>query len=170
MVVSESHNQAVTITLSPHQSATWPETKLFISVIGGFVLMIGMFWAWMGAYLVLPFAGLEVGLLAYFMRKVSFATYKREVITIKPDRVVVRAGMHAIEKCLTMERSAAHVIVTKGKGRKRQTDPMKLRLSDSQSSIDIGEFLNCHEKILVHDALKQAGLTMQNAEWWVSTS
>lgn len=167
MVVSESHNQAVTITLSPHQSATWPETKLFISIIGGFVLMIGFFWAWMGAYLVLPFAGLEVGLLAYFMRKVSFATYRREVITIKSDQVVVRAGMHAIEKCLTMERSATHVIVTKGL---RQTDPVKLSLSDSQSYIDIGEFLNCDEQVLVHDALKQAGLTMQSAEWWVSTS
>ena len=167
MVVSESNNQGVTITLSPHQSASWPETKLFIFIFGGFVLMIGLFWAWMGAYLVLPFAGLEVGLLAYFMRKVSFATYNKEVITIKKDQVVIRAGMHAIERSLRMDRDAAHIIVTKGKHRR---DPMKLKLSDSDVDIYIGDFLNCDEQQMAHDALKQAGLTMQNEEWWVSTS
>ena len=55
------------IKLSPNQSASWRETKIVITIMVLLVMSIAIGWTMAGAWIILPFAGLEVGLFAYFM-------------------------------------------------------------------------------------------------------
>ena len=152
------------ITLLPNRSATMRQTRMIIYLIGSFVFIIAMGWAWAGAYLVLPFAGLEVGLLAYFMQKVCYSTYEKEVITIKKDKVTIHSGLHSIEHTLSMERSNTHVVVSESE---HPSEPLELNLTDSKSRFELGTFLNCQDKVATRMALKQAGLKEFNSKWWL---
>jgi len=70
------------LELLPNRSATWKQTKAFVILIGTVVFVIAIAWAFAGAWMILPFAGLEIVLLMYFMAKVSKQTYMKEVLVI----------------------------------------------------------------------------------------
>ncbi|MEE9351444.1 MAG: DUF2244 domain-containing protein [Thiotrichaceae bacterium] len=164
--MTQSNPDGMTITLSPNRSATMRQTRIVIVLIGSFVFIIGLGWAWMGAYLVLPFAGLEVGLLAYFMQKVCYSTYEKEVISIQKEQVIIHSGLHSIEHTLSMERSKTHVVVSDAE---HPTQPIELNLTDSKLRFELGSFLNQADKLTARMALKNAGLTEFNNKWWLST-
>lgn len=57
-------------------------------VVNGRLLVDGgVFWAFVGTWAVLPFSGLEAGLVAWLMYRVCQATYQRQVITCSPQQV-----------------------------------------------------------------------------------
>ena len=165
MVTTQTNPDGTMITLSPNCSATMRQTRQVIYFISGFVFIIALGWAWAGAYLILPFAGLEVGLLAYFMQKVCYSTYEKEVINIKKEQVTIHSGLHSIEHTLSMKRSDTHVVVAQPD---HPTDPIGLNLTDSKSRFELGTFLNKSDKIATRQALKQAGLNEFNSKWWRS--
>lgn len=67
------------ITLSPNQSASWKETKTMITCMVILVMVIALGWTLSGAWIILPFAGLEVGLFAYFMYRVCKQGFAQQI-------------------------------------------------------------------------------------------
>ncbi len=167
MVTTKSSQDGIIITLSPNRSATMRQTRGVIFLISTFVLIIAVGWAWVGVYYILPFAGLEVALLAYFMQKVCYSTYEKEVITIKQEQVIIHSGLHSIEHTMLMKRSDTQVVVSEPDN---PSEPIELNLTDSTSRYEIGTFLNQGDKIATRKALKQAGLTEFNNKWWLTSS
>lgn len=85
MVRVETSEESITIGLHPNRSATWKETRTFVLLVGFIVLFIALVWAFVGAWIILPFAGLEVALLAFFMHKVSKKTYESEELQLSAN-------------------------------------------------------------------------------------
>jgi len=100
------------------------------------------------------------------MQKVCYSTYEKEVITIKEEQVIIHSGLHSIEHTLSMNRSKTHVVVSQPE---RPTEPIELNLTDSESRFELGAFLNKDDKIATRIALKNAGLSEFNNQWWLST-
>ena len=76
------------ILLRPNQSTDWKMSLLFIFVIAFTCLAIGIGFAFAGATMILPFAGLEVlfvGICVYLVMK---KTYKQEVITLTKEKLM----------------------------------------------------------------------------------
>src|SRR5690606_5899278 len=108
MVLSDRHNGLTIITLLPNRSATWAETRLLLFIICGITLAIGVFWAFVGAWLVLPFSGLEAALVAYVLYRVCHGTYQRQVITCSAEQVLVQIGAHFPKRSWSLERARTH--------------------------------------------------------------
>ena len=70
------------IKLSTNQSASWRETKIVITIMVLLVMSIAIGWTMAGAWIILPFAGLEVGLFAYFMYRICRQGFAQQIITI----------------------------------------------------------------------------------------
>ena len=79
--------------LRPNRSQSWAETKRFFCVLAAVSGLIACGFAWQGLWWVAPFSGLEVLALGAGLYCCSRATYRRQLILVDRERlVVVRSG------------------------------------------------------------------------------
>lgn len=161
MVISTQTAQGTVITLLPNQSANWQQTRLFLLLICGTTLAVGVLWAVAGAWAVLPFSGLEAALVAWLLYRVCRATYQRQVITLHADNLRVQFGTHFPQRSWDFERSATRLAVTDPE---HHLDGPRLQLYDSRHSIELGHFLNSEDRQAALAALKDAGLSARRYE------
>lgn len=83
--------------LLPNRSSSWTQTRRFLMVIALLDGLIALLFAWQGLWLVLPFSGLEVAALGAGLYCCSRATYRRELILVEGERVVVLRGGERVE-------------------------------------------------------------------------
>ena len=159
MVRSDKQIDGTVITLLPNRSATWEETCVFLYIICGTTLVIGLLWAILGIWAVLPFSGLEAALVAFVMYRVSHSTYQRQVITFTPQQVMVQFGASFPRRSWILERARTHLSVAEPQ---HHLDALRLRIFDPEHSIELGAFLNKDDKEAALDALKQAGLHVRS--------
>ena len=94
MVKIETNSEECThsILLRPNQSTDWKSSLLFIFIIAFTCLSIGIGFAFAGAIMILPFAGLEVLFVGYCLYLVMKKTYKQEVITLTKEKLKIEKG------------------------------------------------------------------------------
>jgi uncharacterized membrane protein len=144
-----------TLTLLPNRSATWAETQLSLLLICGTMLAIGTFWAFVGAWMILPFSGIEAALVAFFLYRVCLKTYQRQVITISPGKILVQVGRHFPKRSWHLERQSSFLELTHPK---HPYAPLGIEISDGKQTIELGSFLNRQDKETALSKLKDAGL------------
>jgi len=159
MVHSSRHANTTIITLLPNRSASWAETRLFLLLICGTTLAVGLFWAFVGLWAILPFSGLEAALVTFLLYRVCQATYQRQVITCSPDAVLVQFGSRFPKRSWTLQRERTHLALTTAR---HPLDAPGLRIYDPGHSIELGSFLNKDDKELAVQALKSAGLQVRS--------
>ena len=91
-IETNSEENTYRILLRPNQSTDWKSSLIFILIIAFTCLTIGIGFAFAGATMILPFAGLEVifvGICVYLVMK---KTYKQEVITLTKETLKMSFG------------------------------------------------------------------------------
>ncbi len=78
------------LVLTPRCSLTPSSARAFIAVVAGTCFAIAGVFAAQGFWPVLPFAGLEIGLLAWAVRASLREGSKRETIEIDEERITIR--------------------------------------------------------------------------------
>ncbi|MFA3789851.1 DUF2244 domain-containing protein [Aliiglaciecola sp. SL4] len=151
------------ITLSPNRSVSWAEVKLVVFCIAVFVLLIAAIWAFLGVWLVLPFAGFEVALLAFLMHKVNRQCCTKQVITINPQRVVIECGIQQPVFKWQFNRQTTHLSVIEAES---AFDRLQMILTDDTISIKLGEFLNQQDCLIACDLLTRNGIMTVSNKWW----
>ena len=151
------------ITLSPNQSASWKETKTIIIIMVVLVMVIAVGWTLSGAWVILPFAGLEVGLFAYFMYRVCKQGFAQQIITISENLVLIESGIQRREVARTYNRDLLSFEVTETE---RDWHLPDIIVCIENYRLSIGEFLNQDDRMLLKDALKNAGLPLSRTQWW----
>lgn len=159
-MVSNPNN--IEITLMPNRSLTTAQSQWVVFGVCTVVFIIALFWSIQGAFFVLPFAGLDIILFAYFMFKINKESLRKQLITIDDNKVLIQSGKIEIEEALTLDRSDTVVVVEEQKNKK----PLGLKLSDSKSHFELGSFLTNQDMIETRKVLKQAGLREMNEQWW----
>lgn len=91
-VHQDARTGAHRIVLQPNISMSKRQAWMFLATMAVAMGTIAAFFAGMGAWLVLPFAGAEWVLLAYCFNRVLRQLTIREVITISGDAIVVERG------------------------------------------------------------------------------
>jgi uncharacterized membrane protein len=157
--VHRNADDSTIITLFPNRSATWEETRLFVAAICGTTLIIGVFWTFIGAWMVLPFSGLEAALVAYLFYRVCQSTYQRQVITCDRHNVIVQFGTHFPKRTWTLERERTRLSVTEPA---HELDPLKLVIADTLHNIELGAFLNKDDKELALKEFRKTGLQVRS--------
>ncbi len=159
-MVSNPNNTEITLT--PNRSLSTLQTQWVVFGVCTVVFIIALFWSIQGAFLVLPFAGLDILLFAYFMFKINQESLRKQLITIDSHRVLIQSGKIEIEEVLTFLRPDTYVVVAEQQDKK----PLGLKISDSKSYFELGSFLANSDKVEARKALKGAGLTEMNEQWW----
>ncbi|MEN8778254.1 MAG: DUF2244 domain-containing protein [Glaciecola sp.] len=163
MVKIKQTPPATIITLSPNQSASWKETKTIIIIMVVLVMVIAVGWTLSGAWVILPFAGLEVGLFAYFMYRVCKQGFAQQIITISENFVLIESGIQRREVARTYNRDLLSFEVTETE---RDWHLPDIIVCLENYRLSIGEFLNQEDRMLLKDALKNAGLPLSRTQWW----
>ena len=78
------------LELRPRCSLTPKTARIFIGLVAAPTFAIACFFTSQGFWPVLPFAGLEIGLLTWAVRTSMRSALERETITVSRDSVIVR--------------------------------------------------------------------------------
>lgn len=113
-------------------------------------LGIGVAFAWQGLWMVLPFAGLEMILLAVAFHYVQKSANSREVVSIESDNVRVESGRHAPEFACVFQRAWTQVLL---QAPKIKGYPSRLLLRSGGKQVEVGACLSDDERMALHDHL-----------------
>ena len=145
MVKIETNSEECThsILLRPNQSTDWKSSLLFIFIIAFTCLSIGIGFAFAGATMILPFAGLEVlfvGICVYLVMK---KTYKQEVITLTKEKLKIEKGEGKINQVWEYYRMWSFVSVERPE---HPWYPAHIVVTSKGERVPIGDFLTEDEK------------------------
>jgi len=148
------------ITLSPNKSMSWETNKKILMVMFAVNMTIAGGWVYMGAWPVLPFAGLEVALVGVGMYYASWKLNFKEVIRVHEKELVLQKGVYFPKQEWSINMNQARVLKIPSKYR---MSPAKFFLVCNEVKVEIGSFLNLKEK-------KQLALELSELNLPISTS
>ncbi|KHT44995.1 hypothetical protein RJ41_15600 [Alteromonas marina] len=160
MVEVSTFEHQVQLHLSPNRSATWQQTKHLIAAFALFISSIAIAWSLAGAWVILPFAGLEVGLLALIMYLVSKATYRWETLLISSNSIQVTSS-----NGISIEFFRPDTYLYYKKDLSLKCAP-QLVLQAPLQQFEVGSFLNLEDKERVHECMQKAGIAVCSNKWW----
>ena len=146
-----SNAQIGHIVLRPNQSANWQTVLLIVSLISFVIFCIALYMASIGAWLILPFSGLEIFVLVlanyYFLRRNA----RQEVIVFSADSVTIERGIKRPTQTIRFQR-----YWTKSKTIQpaHPRYPKKIALYCKNQQVIVGNFLNEEDRKTLAELLK----------------
>ena len=162
MIEISTFDDSTQLRLSPNRSATWKQTKLLMLGFTCFVVSIAVAWTLVGAWLILPFAGVEVSALALVMYLVSRATYQWEEVQIDNESITISSSRGS---ALTLTRHHTYLFFVEDKENRRIP---KLVFTTPYAKCEIGSFLNEQDKTQLANHLSDIGIIICKNKWWTS--
>jgi uncharacterized membrane protein len=141
----------------PNRSASWKETCIIVGIVSTVCLGIAIAWATRGVWIVLPFAGIEAGLLTYVAWKTCSDSYHRQAIIFDQNSVRVEWGKHhpklfwkfPIDESMFIIRQPSHSL-----------SAATLEFSNAEQKLEIGKLLNREDKEELIRFLEKANLPL----------
>ena len=145
--VEEKSNSNYLITLSPNSSLTGIYRTIFLASISFVCVGIASVFYFFGAYLILPFAGIEIAILliAFYL---SFKwSSRKELIYISQEVVKIEKGIHKAEYLWEEFRTFTSFQIAKDANKS-----LRLSFRSKGDDVIVGDFLNEDDKnILINE-------------------
>ena len=142
-IQSNKENNFHRILLRPNQSISWKSGLVFMLVIAFTCLSIGLGFAYVGATLILPFAGLEVIFVGMCTYLVLNKTSQQEVITLSKDKLIIEKGAYRLKKVWEYFRLWSYITVERPQ---HPWYPAHIVVTSKGERVPLGDFLNEQEK------------------------
>ena len=139
--VEEKSNSNYLITLSPNSSLTGIYRIIFLASISFICVGIAIVFYFFGAYLILPFAGIEIAILliAFYL---SFKwSSRKELIYISQEVVKIEKGIHKAEYLWEEFRTFTSFQIEKDANKS-----LRLSFRSKGDDVIVGDFLNEDDK------------------------
>ncbi len=149
------------IILSPNKSMSWETNKKILIALFCFNMSIAMVWAYMGAWMVLPFAGLEVLLVGIGMYYVCWKLNFKQIITVEAESLTLQKGVYFPKEEWQWQTSQTSLV--KKPSPYRMSAPT-LFLKHLNQRVEIGDFLNRTEKITLREHLLDLGIPITTVQ------
>jgi len=149
---------SIEVELTPNRSLSWRQTRLVMLVFGGFCLSIAFAWFFVGAWLILPFAGIEVGLLAFIMYLVSKSSYQKQLLVFTESEICFVYGRQQNLQKRYFSRSQVKLITYEVR---HPEDVKELYLAQHRHFDRVGEFLNLEDQALLLQHFKEQSIYPQ---------
>jgi uncharacterized membrane protein len=156
MVRSELQSNGLQIILTPNRSATWQHNLHIIGLLSVVVFVISMFWAYMGVWIILPFAGAELAAVAYFIYRTSQNVHQQEVISMDANHVRIERGRHTPHFNIALAKEHCEFIITRPR---HYLSAATIALEHCEDKLQLGAFLNRHDTDKLIDLIKSTGIT-----------
>ncbi len=138
-MISSSRSEAgLTIVARPDKSATWRTNQMVLLALAVPSLGAAIGFALLGAWPILPFAGLELFSLGAALYYVDGKLRRCQVITVGASSVTIAKGSRYPRQTWRLKRDSARLTITP------EVHPWEgpvLCVHDNQVSVTLGEFL-----------------------------
>jgi uncharacterized membrane protein len=159
MVKRKFDGETRVLLVRPDRSMSWQQNRWLVAVLGGFTLVVALFWTMVGAWVILPFAGIEVLALYLGLHYVSWKLHLCQVVRIDADKVTVEEGHNFPRRSWQLERpGTAIAIVTPA----HPWDAPGILLYDRKHQVELGSFLSKGDAGLLVEELCEAGLRVRS--------
>lgn len=158
MIENYREGQTQILVLRPNCSLSWAGNCWLIAVLGGTTLAVGMIWAVSGAWLVLPFAGVEVVALSAGLYCTNRKLQIRQVLRISDAAVDVEVGSALPSKRWQLDRTRVGLVVECAR---HPWDAATVVLFDQRQQVVLGEFLAQDDTGELLQLLQSAGLHLR---------
>ena len=129
-----------TLILSPDRSLDWDGNKRVIWSLGSICIGIAMgFTIIAGAWVMLPFAGLEVLILSLALYYVSWKLSYRHILTLNNKQLIIEKGVYRPKGKWVWEKQATRLVTTTAK---HDWEAHGLALINNNEKVNIGDFLS----------------------------
>ncbi len=163
MVQLETHGSDIIILLTPNRSLTWAEAKWIIAFMVAVVMIIAIAWTFIGAWVILPFAGIEVGLFALLMYKVTRFTHSKQIVTFTPQDIKIEMGINRLQSSDLFPRFGTDIYYSETE---RDWRTPKITFQNGDKKIQIGQFLNADDMVILRNELEDLGFPICREHWW----
>jgi uncharacterized membrane protein len=153
-----SENDGARYLLTPNRSMSWQGNARIWMALFALTAVIVTGFSLVGAWGILPFAGLELAALAAGFYYTSRKCQKQEVLVLGPDHIRLEKGMKRKEAEWEMPRQ--YTRLWRNEARHPFT-PSKLYLQFRDEEISVGSFLNMDDTQALLAILQQYGITIQ---------
>lgn len=140
MIKIERNGERIQLVLRPNRSMSWRDNQLLFAVMALWLGTFGTAFAAMGAWMILPFVGLELLALAAALYYVSWKLSHCEVLQISEKEVSIAKGITHPKASWVMPRS--EVVVHIANASHPWGTPSIQFLCKSPEPVRVGEFLN----------------------------
>jgi len=141
--ISGSTAAAHRIELVPNCSLSPQGARLFVGSLALVTFSVAGFFALQGFWPVLPFAGIEIGLLAWAVRASMRRGSEREVIVVSEDEVVIERRAPSGSRRTVFPRHWARVTL---RGPQPAQHPSRLLIESHGRACEVGRFLTEDER------------------------
>ena len=150
--------------MAPNRSASWREVKLVLLVFSIVIFSIAIAWAFAGVWVVIPFAGVEFGLLGYLMYRVNWQAHQHQRLIITPFWLVLEQGFRQ-RQVIRLERADCQFTVTETESHWQL--PIYIVYCHGEE-YQLGPFLNLRDLKQLQHCLNQSGIGLCRNRWWES--
>lgn len=137
--------------IRPNRSLSWRGAQIFFSAAAIVTLTVAIMFAMKGAWLILPFAGLEILALGACLYICARKNTECEVIHISDEFVRVERGRRYANQCVEFRRHWLQVNLTRNK---LSWYPSRLTIGSMGREIEIGASLLDEERATLAQALQ----------------
>lgn len=152
MITTARTASRLMIIAKPNCSASWRSNKLVLLALSVPSLGAAIGFALLGAWPILPFAGLELLALGSALYYVNWKLQYRHVITLSEDSVCIDKGFYAPRQSWKFPRQGTGLAITP---EQHPWEGPELALHRTGEAVSVGDFLNRD------DALELAALLRQ---------
>ncbi|TXS96253.1 DUF2244 domain-containing protein [Parahaliea maris] len=152
MVTSQRKHRSFTIVARPNRSASWRVNKLVLLALSVPSLGIAAGFALIGAWPILPLAGLELAALGSALYLVNWKLEYRHVITISEREVRIDKGYYLPRQSWLFKRQTTNIGVL------RESHPSEgpgICLQNRGEAVCVGDFLNREDCLTLLQLLRQ---------------
>lgn len=142
-VESDASSGGQTVVLRPNLAPNWTLTVVMYFVIATTSLLVAAVYTYVGFWPVLPFAGVELGLLGWALYISARRAQEREVIIIRAGRVEIQKGRRRPERSWVFESYWTEVALRPSAHRWYAS---RLALRSRGEEVEVGGFLRDEER------------------------
>jgi uncharacterized membrane protein len=152
--MSETQDHGVKkFVLRPNSSLSWKGNLLFFAVMVTVSLGIAITFTFLGAWMVLPFAGLEMTVLGIALYVVACRSMHVEVISVHDDEIEICKGRWQLETVIRIKRCWARISLERSS---HDWYPKRLLIWSHGKGTEVGGFLSETERECLAGELRRA--------------
>lgn len=149
----DAENNCSQFVVMPNCSMSWQENKLFILTLSIVSFTIGGMFAIQGYWVILPFVGLEILLLAAVLYWCCLKTTQREVICIDAENIDIKMTRQRISKLHRFQSAWTKVVLYPPKFTGHQA---RLVVRSKGQEVEVGAFLSNSERQSLAKSIQDA--------------
>lgn len=147
------------LIVQPNCSASWQQNRRLLLLLTAWILLVSISFALAGAWVIIPFAGLEIAALAATLYYACWKLHHRHVIRFDDQQIIIEKGVYYPKQRWVLPQNKTFLSVqlpTQQQGSK------KLFICSDQAVIAVGDFLNKSDSEQLITQLKNRGLMTRN--------